>query len=70
MKSLENKENVIKGLFEKEEYLFSLSDVLFRNKNEELYQLFNKIENIVNSIKKDIDVPENNVIDLSGKFKK
>ena len=51
-----NNKKIISFYFKKEKYLLSLVDILFRNENEELYQIFASIEDTVEDIRADLNV--------------
>lgn len=56
---------VISFYFKKKKHFLSLVDILFRNENEELYQIFSSIEDRVEDIRIDLN---SNVINLSNYF--
>ena len=60
-----NDKHTISIYFQKEKHFLSLVDVLFRNENEELYQIFSSIENKVEDIREDLS---SNVIRFSDYF--
>ena len=43
----EKDDNQVISFFKKERHLLSLVDILFRNENEELYQIFSSIEELI-----------------------
>lgn len=57
--------NQVISFFKKERHFISLVDILFRNENEELYQIFSSIENRAEEIRNDLNP---NVINLSSYF--
>lgn len=61
----EKDDNQVISFFKKERYFLSLVDILFRNENEELYQIFSSIENRAEEIRNDLNP---NVINLSNYF--
>ena len=61
----EKGDNQVISFFKKERYFLSLVDILFRNENEELYQIFSSIENRAEEIRNDLNP---NVINLSNYF--
>ena len=61
----EKDDNQVISFFKKERHLLSLVDILFRNENEELYQIFSSIENRAEEIRNDLNP---NVINLSSYF--
>lgn len=61
----EKDDNQVISFFKKERHLLSLVDILFRNENEELYQIFSSIENRAEEIRNDLNP---NVINLSNYF--
>ena len=61
----EKDDNQVISFFKKERHFLSLVDILFRNENEELYQIFSSIEGKTEEIRNDLNP---NVINLSSYF--
>lgn len=61
----EKDDNQVIFFLKKKRHFLSLVDILFRNENEELYQIFSSIENRAEEIRSDLNL---NVINLSGYF--